>query len=85
MRRMAGAKLSVGAFTTCSASGTEHPTRQFCKAETFPDCRRCGMAVVFEFVESVSESSQTVTLSRHRRLDLCPRIGHPAGLKGRLR
>ena len=26
--------------------------------ETFPDCRRCGMAVVFEFVESVSESSE---------------------------
>jgi len=59
MRCMAGAKVKRGGVYNVLHSGHRPPHKAILQeGESFPECRRCGTAVVFEFLEAVNESEE---------------------------
>ena len=60
MRYAAGAKVKHGGVYKVLHLGHRPPHKSIVqKSEQFPECRRCGTAVVFEFVSSLTESDET--------------------------
>ena len=56
MRCMAGAKVKRGGVYKVLHLGHRSPHKAILQeGESFPDCRRCGAAVVFEFSEPLAE------------------------------
>ena len=59
MRCMAGAKVKRGGVYNVLHLAHRSPNKAILQeGESFPECRRCGTAVGFVFLEPVSESSE---------------------------
>lgn len=59
MRCNAGAKVARGGVYEVHHLGHRTPHRAILQAgESFPECRRCGTAVVFELAGPLSENSE---------------------------
>jgi hypothetical protein len=59
MRCKAGAKVNpAGVYNVLHLGQRPFHKAILQEGETFPGCRRCGTAVVFEFVEAVTESEE---------------------------
>jgi len=59
MRCMASTKVKRGGVYNVLHLGHRPPHRAILQeGEIFPECRRCGTAVAFEFLEAATESSE---------------------------
>jgi hypothetical protein len=59
MRCMAGTKAKRAGVYNVLHLGHRHAHKVILQeGESFPECRRCGTAVGFEFLEPVTESSE---------------------------
>ena len=59
MRCIAGAKVNrPGIFNVLHLGHRPPHKATLQEGEVFPQCRRCGTAVVFEFLEPVTESDE---------------------------
>lgn len=56
MRCIAGTKERAGIYNVLHLGHRPVHKAILQEAESFPECRRCGTAVAFEFVEPVTES-----------------------------
>ena len=59
MRCMTGTKAKrAGVYTVLHLGHRTSHKAILQQGESFPECRRCGTAVVFEFLEPVTESEE---------------------------
>jgi hypothetical protein len=59
MKSMAGARIKRGGVYSVFHRGHRPPHQAILQAgESFPDCRRCGTAVCFEFVGPLTECDE---------------------------
>ncbi len=59
MRYMAGARVTRAGIYNTLHFGHRAPHKAILQeGESFPECRRCGTAVIFEFVEAVTDGDE---------------------------
>ncbi len=59
MRYMAGAQVKrAGIYNTLHFGHRAPPKAILQEGESFPECRRCGTAVIFEFVDAVTDGDE---------------------------
>jgi hypothetical protein len=81
MRCIAGAKVNRAGIYNILHLGHRPPHRAILQVgEAFPECRRCGTAVAFEFLEPVTESDEVEHIGYDRDfMDSILRIFAKAG------